>query len=140
MRYPQVFPMTAELIPAARVGDDLLVEAPEWWAEHEVGTGDRPRPGTRVEIRATGQVGVVSLYDGQWRSHTFPVRVVTSPRTVVQQLFCVRDVKVLPNGAPGSTWLINSAEGLPQDHRKRPEYRPTLKAGGGHDRFAAAVG
>lgn len=70
--------MTSE--PAEWFGD-------AWWDQHERGTFDRPRPGTRVTItentRYRGKTGTVVHYEGQWDSKTFPVRVDATGLTML---------------------------------------------------------
>ncbi|NUT47095.1 MAG: hypothetical protein HOV94_07210 [Saccharothrix sp.] len=55
--------------------------AKNWWDEHDTGrvppgkdAVPRPKPGSRVQDNA-GRTGTVCLYEGQWPSSTYPVKV-----------------------------------------------------------------
>lgn len=78
--------------------------AEAWWGEHDRGTFDRPRPGTRVTItensRYRGLTGTVVRYEGQWDSTTFPVLVDT---TGVTMLCTPRDITELAATRVGDT-------------------------------------
>ncbi|MBB5800317.1 hypothetical protein F4560_000085 [Saccharothrix ecbatanensis] len=65
-----------------------------WWDDHDKGTGDRPRPGTRVLIR-DGRSGTVQPYEGCWKSCTFPVLV---DRTMQSLMLSTSDVTELATG------------------------------------------
>lgn len=57
-------------------------EPASWWATHRRGTGDRPRPGTRLRLR-DGRSGTVTAYEGCWKSFTFPVLIDSTGQSLM---------------------------------------------------------
>jgi hypothetical protein len=75
----------------------VIGSAKDYWNHHELGTHDRPRPGTRVRIVSAphqGHTGVVALYEGCWNGTTFPVKIDYVGVTALYTTSCVR---VLPD-------------------------------------------